>query len=124
MRLILGPAVLALTLLATPGLTEEPSAKAWAYAAEPAFELGTQGRAFFIIGENEGCFEDEGMWGCSVFAEGRRYVSYEGSLTPTNILDILAILPIGALIELNGDIYAESPDRYDVVFSQALPFQG
>ena len=113
-----------LAVLGGPAFAQDPSPEAWAYAAQPAFELGTNGRAFFILGENEGCFDDNGKWGCSVFAEGRRYVTYEGSLTPSNILDILATLPIGAMIELNGDIFGETPDRYDVVFAQALPFKG
>jgi hypothetical protein len=108
-------------MLALPALAETPSTKALAYAAQEGFAPGTFGTPFIILATNEGCFDDEGMWGCAVSADGQRYVTYEGSQTPVNILDILAILPIGAEVELSGDAVGDSSgDRVDAVFSRLL----
>jgi hypothetical protein len=100
-----------------PAWAEAPSQADLVAAADPGFAPGTYGESFTVTGTNEGCYDDEGMIGCSLLHEGRRYVTYEGSVTPVVILDLMTKVAVGELLELSGDAYATSDTRVEAVFS-------
>jgi hypothetical protein len=104
-------------LTASPALAEDLTPEAWAAAAEPAFAPGSFSAGFVLSAVKDGCFDDEGPMGCKVSADGLHYVTYQGSLSPENILQILALLPIGAAVEVTGDEAGQTDGRVESVFS-------
>jgi hypothetical protein len=113
--------IAALCLAATPALAETPSVKMLAQAAQAAFAPGSYGAAFTLRAQNAGCFDDEGLWGCAVSVAGQRHVTYEGSVTPAPILELLALLQVGAEVEVSGDAVGDATGaRVEAVFSRLL----
>lgn len=117
--LILGSVVgLAQVVLATMALAQTADI---AEAATESFAPGSYGEPFTLQALVQGCQDFEGMQGCVIYAEGWRWLTYEGSVTNPAILRLLGTLPVNTAVEISGDMVSQGDITVEAVFNRLVP---
>ncbi|NBZ89941.1 DUF1036 domain-containing protein [Stagnihabitans tardus] len=90
-------------------------------ASGPAFTPGQLGEPFTQSALLQGCSPDEMGPACLLYAEGWRYVLRPNGVTPAEILDTLALLPLNTPVQITGEIVSQGDVTAEVNLSQIEP---
>ena len=82
----------------------EDVANELAAAAIPSFVQGQMGEPFTVTGIVQGCGPTEGGNGCTFYAEGARWIAYNGAASNPAALGAMAAMPVGAAVLVTGDL--------------------
>lgn len=69
-----------------------------------AFEPGSLGDDYRAFGYVQGCTEGGELPGCTLIADGSRFVVPMGGQTPPDVMALLQALPVLTYVEFRGDI--------------------
>lgn len=92
-----------------------------ALAQERAFPPGTYGEPFTVAALVDGCsLEGEGA-GCTLMAEGVRWVAWADGATPPEVLAHLAALPVNTPVIVSGDVVTMGDITVEAVLAGIAP---
>jgi uncharacterized membrane protein len=90
-------------------------------ASGPGFTPGQAGEPFAQSALLQGCGPQESGPACTFYAEGWHYILRQGGVTPSEIFDTLAGLPINTPVQITGEILSEGDASAEVNLSQIEP---
>ena len=94
-----------------------------AVAQERAFAPGTYGEPFSVAALVDGCsFEGEGA-GCTLIAEGLRWMAWADGPTPPELMAQLAALPVNAPVMVTGDVVSMGDITVEAALAGIAPGQ-
>lgn len=94
-----------------------------ALAQERAFPPGTHGEPFTVAALVDGCSAEGEGAGCTLIADGVRWVAWADGATPPEVMAQLAALPVNAPVMVTGDVVTMGDITVEVVLAGIAPGQ-
>lgn len=90
-------------------------------AAIAAFEPGTHGEPFTVLGLMQGCSAEGEVPGCTFYAEGWRWIAAADGVSNAAALAAMADLPVNAPVIVTGDMVSMGDITVDAAVSKIEP---
>ena len=94
-----------------------------AFAQDRAFPPGTYGEPFTVEALVDGCSAEAEGAGCTLIAEGVRWVAWADGATPPGVMAELAALPVNAPVIVTGDMVSMGDITVEAVLAGLAPGQ-
>lgn len=92
-------------------------------AQERAFPPGSYGEPFTVAALVDGCRAQAEGAGCTLIAEGVRWVAWADGATPPEVLAQVAALPVNAPVMVTGDVVSMGDITVEAVLAGIAPGQ-